>query len=244
VDRNLLKAYPAATALVIGLIAFPIAKLIYIPNYVFNFLATLVHECGHSLFAWLMGMPSIPTVSVAGGGVTIWGEQRWFICVAILAGLVALAWNNRQSPGFWIPLAIAALIYPFLAFTGAREIVAIGGGVALECLGAAACFYTVLAVHLERPFERPLYALWGWWMTLNRGAETVMMMKSRAYWESQSVIESGLAAGLTSDLEMIRQTLGTSPKPILGIVLLLCLLALPGALLAAWLRGTILPRSE
>lgn len=239
-----LKVHPAAAALGIGLVAFPLAKLLYIPNYVFNFLTTLVHECGHSLFAWLMGMPSIPTVSVAGGGVTIWGQQVWIICVAILAGLVGLAWRLRQAPGLWIPVAVAALIYPFLAFTGARELVAIAGGVALECLGAAACFYTVFAVHLERPFERPLYALWGWWMVLNRGAETILMLKSPAYWESQTVIEAGLAAGLTSDLEVLRQGMGGSPKLVLVLVLLLCLAALPGALAAAWARRTWLNRSE
>ena len=73
-------------------------------------------------------------------------------------------------------------------------------------------------------------------MILNRGAETVLMMKSRAYWESQTVIDSGIAAGLTSDLEMIRQLMASSPAPILGVVLFLCVAALPGAALAAWIH--------
>ena len=239
-----MKVNPAAAALGIGLVAFPLAKLLYIPNYVFNFLTTLVHECGHSLFAWLMGMPSIPTVSVAGGGVTVWGQQVWIICVAILAGLIWLAWRLRESPALWIPVAVAAFIYPLLAFTGAKHVVPVAGGVVLECLGAAACFYTVFAVHLERPFERPLYALWGWWMILNRGAETILMLKSPAYWESQAVIESGLAAGLTSDLEVLRQGMGVSPKLVLVLVLLLCLAALPGAFAAAWLRRYWLDRGD
>ena len=54
-------------ALGAGILVFPIAKLLYIPNYVFNFLTTLVHECGHAICAWLMGMPSIPTISPMGG---------------------------------------------------------------------------------------------------------------------------------------------------------------------------------
>jgi len=239
-----LKLNSAAAALGIGLVAFPLAKLLYIPNYVFNFLTTLVHECGHSLFAWLMGMPSIPTVSVAGGGVTVWGEQVWILCLAILAGLIGLAWRLRATPALWIPVAIGALVYPLLAFTGAKHLVPVAGGVALECLGAAACFYTVFAVHLERQFERPLYALWGWWMILNRGAETILMLKSPAYWESQAVIESGLAAGLTSDLEVLRQGMGVSPKLVLVLVLFLCLAALPGAFAAAWLRRVWLNREE
>ena len=62
-------------AIGIGLVAFPIAKLLFVPSYVFNFLAVLVHEIGHAACAWLMGMPSIPAVSPAGGGVTIWQAQ-------------------------------------------------------------------------------------------------------------------------------------------------------------------------
>lgn len=243
-ERIALKLNSPAASLVIGLVAFPLAKLLYIPNYVFNFLTTLVHECGHSLFAWLMGMPSLPTVSVAGGGVTVWGEQRWFLCAAVLAGIVYLAWRHRQSPGIWIPLAVAALIYPLLAFTGAHQLVAIGGGVLLECLGAAACFFTVLVVPLDRPFERPLYALWGWWMILNRGGETILMMRSPAYRESQTVIDSGLAAGLTSDLEMLRQGMRMSPDTLLALVLILCIAALPGAFAAARIRRICLDRIE
>ena len=69
--------------LAIGLLAFPVAKLLWLPNYMFNFLTTLVHECGHSACAWLMGMPSIPTVSLAGGGVALWQEQSKLLAVVM-----------------------------------------------------------------------------------------------------------------------------------------------------------------
>jgi peptidase M50B-like protein len=228
--RPLLKPWPA---LGLGLLAVPVAKLLYVPNYVFNFLTTLVHEIGHSLAAWLMGMPSIPTVSPLGGGVTVWRDQVFVLALAVWAGLIALAWRARTRPPLWIPLGVAALVYPLLAFTPARSAVASAGGVLLEIGGAAICFTLVLGHPLERPFERPLYALWGWWMLVNRAAETYLMLRSEAYWESQRVIQSGLAAGLTSDLEVLRSSLGWPPGPVLVITLLLCLAALPAAIGAA-----------
>ena len=221
-------------AVAIGLLVFPLAKLLWIPNYVFNFLTTLIHEIGHSLAAWLMGMPSIPTVSIFGGGVAVWGEQVFILCLALMAALGFTAWNWRKEKRIWIPVVAVLAVYPFLAFTGARVLVAGAGGIGLEILGGAICFFAVFAVELERPFERPLYALWGWWMILNRGAETVLMLSDRGYWNQTRVIESGLAAGMTSDLSRLQTALGTSPGFLLSLVLMGCLLAFPAAWAAAW----------
>lgn len=229
-----------AASLGIGLAVFPVAKLIYIPNYVFNFLTTLVHEIGHSLFAWLMGRPSIPTVSVAGGGVTVWGDRSIPLCVALWVALAALLYRFRKHPWARIGLAAAMVAYPLLALSGANEFVAIAGGVLLEIAGAAACFVVVFAVALQRPFERSLYALWGWWMVLNRGAETILMLRSSSYRDAQAVIDSGLAAGLTSDLERLRIGAGGSAELVLGTVLALCVLALP----ASGLIALLIRRSE
>jgi hypothetical protein len=229
-----------ASPFVIGLVAFPLAKLAYIPNYVFNFLTTLVHEIGHSLCAWLMGMPSLPTVGIFGGGVAVWTDQIILIPLAIIGALVALAIRFRDRLPVMISILCVIPVYALLAFTNGKNLFATAGGILLEIVGASACFYVVLVVSLERPFERPLYALWGWWMLLNRMAETVLMLKSPQYFQRQAVIDSGLAAGLTSDLEILREHMAVgSPAPILWCVLILCLLALPGAILAAWIRNRL-----
>jgi hypothetical protein len=227
--------HPAA-ALAIGLLSFPLAKLLWIPNYVFNFLTTLVHEVGHSAFAWFMGMPSIPSVSVAGGGMTVWGEQMLLVCAAVFLGLGALAWRFRERKAVLIPLVVLLVLYPVLALTRAKLLLAIAGGVLFEIGGATACFVVVLGVPLERAFERPLYALWEWWMLLNRGAETVLMLRSPGYRQSQAIINSGLAAGMTSDLQRLRESLGLGDEGVLWLVLVLCILALPTALGIACLR--------
>jgi hypothetical protein len=227
--------HPAA-ALGIGLLAFPLAKLLWIPNYVFNFLTTLVHEIGHSACAWLMGMPSIPAVSPLGGGVALWGEQKLWLCALWLAGLGYGAYVVRRRRALLGAALAAAGVYAPLALTrSGSELFAVAGGVLFEIGGAAACFYVVMAVELRRPYERPLYALWGWWMLLNRTAETVLMLTNKAYWESQRVIQSGLAAGLPEDLSRVQRGLGLAPELFLLLVLILCVLALPGAGAAAWL---------
>lgn len=217
----------ALLAMGIGLAAFAALKLLnrflWIPNYVFNFLTTLVHECGHSLFAWLMGRVSLPTVSIAGGGVTVWGERSLALCAVVWGALLFLAWRFRR-----IPLYAAVVIYPLLAIF-LNELVVIAGGIFLEIGGACACFVVVFAVHLKRPFERPLYSLWGWWMLLNRSWETILMLRNPAYWIREKVIASGLAAGLTSDLERFRAGLGVSHETVLWGVMALCLLCLPAA---------------
>ncbi|MCC6742006.1 MAG: hypothetical protein IT452_23500 [Planctomycetia bacterium] len=223
--------HPAA-AFAIGLAAFPLSKALFLPNYVFNFLTTLVHEIGHCACAWFMGMPSIPGVSILGGGITVWQEQKLPICLAWLAAIGWLGWRFRETRAAVAAASAGGVVYALLAFTAAREFLPVAGGVLFEIGGAAACFYVATAPALRREFERPLYALWGWWMLLNRGAETVLMLRDRAYWNANTVYESGLAAGLTNDLEVIRDRLGTAPEPMLKVVLLLCILALPAALAA------------
>ncbi|GEM_PF-6424978 len=224
--------------LAIGLAAFPVAKLLWFPNYIFNFLTTLVHECGHAACAWFVGMPSIPAVSPAGGGVTVWQEQNWQIAVLVWIGLGALAWKARRAKAFFIPLVVVAAAYPALAFTKASLGLAIFGGILFEVAGAAACFVACLGAHLERPFERPLYALWGWWMVLNRVCESWLILTDASYRLGNRLIESGLAEGIPSDLTQVTLHLNISPRPVLYLILALCLLALPISIgIARWIRS-------
>ncbi|NUN48325.1 MAG: hypothetical protein HUU15_05790 [Candidatus Brocadiae bacterium] len=232
---RVLLSHPAA-AFAIGLIAVPVGKALFLPGFVFNFLTTLVHEIGHCACAWLMGMPSIPAVSPGGGGVTRWWDQQVSLVGAWLIAWAWLASRLRDRR----PLLIAAVagggVHALLAFTSAHELFVIGGGVLFEIAGAGLCFYRASDPHTVRPIERPLYALWGWWMLMNRGGEAILMLRDRAAWDAAVIYESGLAAGLTNDLELVRDILNVPPQVVLKVVLLACVLCLPAALGMRWLR--------
>lgn len=222
----------------IGLLAFPVAKLLWLPNYMFNFLTTLVHECGHAACAWLMGMPSIPAVSLAGGGVTQWQEQAKPLAVLMWIGIVSLAWLVRRAKVPLVVLIVVAIAYPFVAFTKGKDVFAIFGGILFEVFGAAACLTVCLGAKLERPFERPLYAVWGWWMLLNRMTETYRMLTDNSYRLAHRVIESGLAAGLADDMTVMEDLLNVSPHNIERFLLLLGLLSLAISIaLGRWMRA-------
>ena len=223
-----------AVALGLGLAFFPLARLFFVPAYVMNFLLTLVHEVGHSIFAWLMGCVSIPTVGIFGGGVAPWYGPYLPLQVAVGGGVAWAAWTNRDRLWISIPAGILAVALPAMSLSGHHETVIDAGGVAFELIGAAACFAVVVGADLERPFERPLYALWGWWMLLSRGTETLLMLSSQAYWEEQRIYESGLAAGLVNDLHKMQESWGMAPRTLLGLVFAGCLLALPVGALAGW----------
>jgi hypothetical protein len=62
------------------------------------------------------------------------------------------------------------------------------------------------------------------------------MLRDRRFWEERAVLESGLAAGMTSDLEVLRAEMNVAPEAILWSVLILSLVSPPAAVLAA--RGT------
>lgn len=229
-------AFHPATAMVAGLVFYPLARLFYIPAYVLNFLATFVHECGHSLVAWSMGAVSIPTVSIAGGGVAPWYGPFLPLQLAVVGGLGFAAWHYRDRRMKAVLLGVLALVCGAITFSGHHEAAITSGGVLFELGGAAACFVVAVSGDLERPFERPLYALWGWYMLLNRASETWLMLRNPAYYESQRVYESGLAAGLTNDLHSFQDALGWSAKTLTGTVFALCLLVLPAAAAISWWR--------
>lgn len=223
-------------ALAIGLVLVSVLKQVWIFNYMFNFLATLVHEIGHTIFAWLMGMPSFPSVSLFGGGVTRGIGQIPLLCVGIIAALCWYAWQVRAERHWFIATIYVTIVYALLAFTKASENLVVAGGVLFEIGGACACFYWVLCGRMNTPLERPLYALWGWWMLLNRLGETYLMLRNPSYWDERVIIQSGFGEGLVNDLPRLCEELNLSPQTVLLFVLWLCLGALPTAFLLRWLK--------
>ncbi len=224
------------TSMVAGLVFYPLAHLAFVTSYVFNFLATLVHELGHALAAWFVGGVGIPTVGIFGGGVSVHHGPFLVLQVLVAGGLGFAAWTQRARRPVAIGLGAAAALSALLGFSGAHETFIASGGILLELGGAGACFVVAVSGRLERPFERPLYALWGWWMWINRVQETWLLWRRPGHWEEQEIYESGLAAGLVNDMHRVQEGLGLRPAAVCGLVLALALLVLPAAALISWRR--------
>lgn len=221
-------AFRPLPALGIGLLLVPLIKQVWIPNYMFNFLATLIHEIGHTVFAWIMGMPAIPGVSLFGdGGATPVFSQIPALCFVVLAGMVWFAWRVRDERRWLIATAITMIVYALLAFTNGAHNLVVAGGVLFEIGGSVACLYWALTASMSTGLERPLYALWGWWMLINRSSETWLMLRDRSYWDEHIIKTSGIGEGMVNDLPQLCDSLNLSPNTVLTIVLLLCLSAVP-----------------
>lgn len=224
----------------LGLLVFPIGKLLIVPNLMFNFIVTLVHETGHAAAAWFMGMPAIPKISLAGdGGVTQFWEQRIALVVLVMAGLAYGAFHFRDRKPAAVGFIAVLLVYPFLAFTRHHETLAIAGGVLFEIAAAAYCFNVCLRRNLKRPFERPLYAMIGWWLVANRTMENVLMLTDTGYRAEREIIDSTLAAGLTHDLMLLPDLMGISAEAVLVLFLIPCLLVVPACALHAWWKPRV-----
>jgi hypothetical protein len=126
-----------------ALIGGALAALVYavpLARFVFGYLAILVHEAGHTVVAWTMGYPAIPTLDLLeGGGLSI----RFARSPTLIALVLALAWTTvflvRRTAWLLPVLALAglhllALIAPF------HEAVIVGAGHAAELLAAGLLF--------------------------------------------------------------------------------------------------------
>lgn len=222
-------------SLAIGFALCPLTWLSFVPAYVFAFLLTLVHECGHAIVAWFFGMPAIPAVGLQGGGVTALFARVPLICFAVMGVFVWLAWGYRNEFPKACGWAIGAVIYAFVAFSSLALDLVTAGGIAFEIGGAIACFYWVLAAPVTHAVERSLYALWGAWMMLYRAGNAFSMLREPSLWEENLVANGGVGEGLANDLPRLCEAFHVAPPVVLSFVLFLCLCALPLAfVLAIW----------
>ena len=120
-DETILGLPPRWFVLLAGVLLAPVLTWTPLLRYMGWFLASLVHETGHTAVAWLLGCPAFPGIRLDGHAAAVHREQVALLAVAWMAGLAGLAWTWRKRPPR-LALAIAALaVYPALAFTGARE---------------------------------------------------------------------------------------------------------------------------
>jgi len=153
----------------IGLVIAIVALLVPILGYIFGYLGILVHEMGHTLFAWMFGYPSIPAFDFAyGGGVTRWQERSTFIRVLVWAGLAALVFYSRHRRPALIAAATLAVCFALVDMSRWHRAVMFEMGHGTELIVAIIFLYRALSgVAVKTPLERPLYAGVGFFLVLH-----------------------------------------------------------------------------
>jgi hypothetical protein len=203
----------------VGAVLAPVLTVTPILRYVGWFLASLVHETGHCLAAWLVGCPAFPAIRLDGHAAAVHGPQQVVLLVAVWLGLGALAWRLRASrPALVSMLALLAL-HPLVALTRGREGLFLVSGHLGE-LGFATVFLWrgFTGGFTSSRVERGLYAMLGWFL-VGRNA----WLSAGLAWSDQAkaTYASNGSFGLENDyVRLAREVLGCSTEAVaLGMLL-------------------------
>lgn len=150
-------------ALAVVVFAVPLLR------FVFHVLITLVHELGHTIAAWVFGIPAIPAFDfVYGGGVTMHQGRSTGLMILIYAALAVVAWALRSRPAYLAAFGVWVVAYTLAAFTPVHEAIEIAMGHLSELVFAGIFLYRALDGRACRvAAERPLYAFCGIFILMN-----------------------------------------------------------------------------
>ena len=98
-----------------GALLSPVLTLTPFLQYVTWILSSIIHEGGHTAFAWFVGCPRLP-INLTGHAMTTYSEQRFFLCLIVwglLAWAAVEAWRHKTLTRTALGLFA---IYPVLAF--------------------------------------------------------------------------------------------------------------------------------
>jgi hypothetical protein len=227
--------------LAIGLATAPVFAWTPILQYMGWFLASLVHEMGHAALAWLCGMPAIPAISLAGHAAAVHQEQSFVLAIAIACAFAAAAWHFLHGRTRIVAIALVAVLYPTIAFTGVKELLFLFAGHGGELVFATLSLWKVLdGGFTKTALERALYGTVGWYLLgknvfLCFGLMTSAM--SRAHYE-----QSG-SFGLTNDyIRAAEDVLGWRLESVALLMLVASMMVLPAAF-GLWRISTAARRS-
>ena len=115
-------------------------------RFIFTYLTILLHEFGHSLFAWIYGSPSIPSFDFTyGGGVALSFQQNIYIVYCVYALMVYGVWFLRHNTIPLISLVAFFIFYICTVHTEWRDIVRIYMGHGTEALISGIFLYRGLS---------------------------------------------------------------------------------------------------
>lgn len=162
VGREEAKVLAVGGGLALVTLAVPFASA------VLGALVTLLHELGHSVFAWLFGYPAVPAFDFAyGGGLSLRGGRSAGLVVLVAVALAGLGWLYRRNARTLAAVGVLGAAWSVLAATHWHQTVIALMGHGTELTFAGIFLYRALSGRACRlPVERPLYAYLGWFVLL------------------------------------------------------------------------------
>ncbi len=223
--------------LLFGLLLSPVFA--YLPYLQFFdwFLSSLFHESGHCLFAWMMGQPAFPAISLTGHAAAMHHDQSLLLAIGVGVSFVAGAWHFRDRKVLHWSFLAAAIVQPLLAFTNGKEVLFLAGGHLGELIFATVCFWRTLhGGFTQNNLERLLYGVLGWYLLGSNLALSLGLMFSET---ARQTYASNGSFGLTNDyLRLAHEVLGVSLGSVAFVMLLVSLIPLPLALVL-WRKQAI-----
>jgi len=199
-------------------------------DYVGWFFASLCHETGHCIAAWLAGCPAVPAIRLDGHAAATHLAQSKALCVVIWAGIGALAWHFRdRRRGVWV-FGMIALLYPVFAFTSLRELIFLLAGQTGELAFAGVFFWRgLVGGFTQSKAERALYLGCAWYLLASNVALNAGLAFDAA--ARNGYRENG-SFGLTNDFIRAARHLGVSLEAVGFWMLVVSLTVFP---LSWWL---------
>lgn len=156
------RALLVGLGLAVGVLAVPFLR------FSLSYIGVLVHELGHSAVSWAFGYPALPALDFTyGGGMSLTFGRRPVLVVGFVLVLVLLLGWAWRHPRWRLVAAAVVGLWILASLTAIHEVVVLAMGHGAELLFAALCLHRALTGDaVERPVERPLYAMVGWFLIL------------------------------------------------------------------------------
>ena len=221
-------------ALVVGAVLAPVFGLTPILQYMGWFLASLVHEIGHVVAAWLFGSPAYPAIRLDGHAAAIHKEQSVVLALLMWGAIAYGAWYFRKRRGLAVTLGVIALLYPALAFTQARELLHLLAGHLGELAFAGVFLVRGMSGGFSHSLaEQVVSATVGWYLLGRNLVLSWGLMTSDA---ARAAYAGNGSFGLTNDyIRVANNVLGCSLQTVAMLMFAIALLVLPIAVFA-WLK--------
>jgi len=215
----------------LGLVTAPVFALTPLLGYMGWFLASLVHEMGHSAMSWLAGMPSMPAIALDGHAAAVHSDQQLFLVAMIVATIATSLWKLLEGRNRAVALAAFGVLYPLVAFTPARELLFLAAGHAGELAFATLALWKALdGGFTGSRAERLLYGTVGWFL-MGKNALLAWGLATSA--SSRAAYAENGSFGLTNDyIRIAEDLLGWRLQSVAGLALLASLAVVPAAIVA------------